>query len=121
MKPSNETNRERLNAAYEAAKAQGAAHSSVEFAELTNTNRSFLSQMLTGAVPVTDRTLRRIENELREHGVVITAQDQSQVVNTGDNYGEQKILSNDERWFDLVAEKDQQISRLLGIIENMQK
>ena len=121
MKANVESNHARLNRAYEAARAAGKVHSSVDFANLTQTNRSFLSQMLNGSVPVTDRTLQRILDMLEQHGVTITAQDQAQVVNTGDNYGEQKILNNDERWFDLVAEKDQQISRLLGIIENMQK
>lgn len=121
MKTNAETNHAWLNRAYETAKTAGKVHTSTDFAELTNINRSFLSQMLNGSVPITDKTQQRIEEALQQHGIVIQAQDQAQVVNTGDNYGEQKILSNDDRWFDLVAEKDQQISRLLGIIENMQK
>lgn len=121
MKTYKETNLARLNSAYEAAKDAGKAHNAAEFASLTDTNRSFLSQMLNGAVPVTDRTLQRIEDALAKAGVTINAHDQSQVVATGDNYGEQKILSSDERWFDLVAKKDEQIDRLLGIIEQMQK
>ena len=122
MKTYNETNLARLNRAYEAAKDAGKAHNAAEFAKLTETNRSFLSQMLNGAVPVTDRTLQRILDALAKEGIVINASDNAQVVATGDNYGEQKILGTaDERWFDLVAKKDEQIDRLLGIIEQMQK
>lgn len=70
---------------------------------------------------LTERLLETITERMLEHGVDITNGSGTQIA--GANFvagGEQKILSNEnDRWFDLCAEKDKQIDRLLGIIEKL--
>lgn len=125
MKTDNLDNKQRLEEMYAAALNSGKCHSVNDFAALVALNRSFLSSMFGGSTPVSHKTLGKIATALEANGISFEQKDNTGTQIAGANFvagGEQKILSNDnEKWFCLVAEKDKQIDRLLGIIENMQK
>lgn len=110
--------------AYNTARMLNLVKSQKDFAALLGLSKDTINGALNERDGyLTDRLLETITERMLEHGVDITNGGGTQIA--GANFvagGEQKILSNDnEKWFCLVAEKDKQIDRLLGIIENMQK
>lgn len=125
MKNDKSANKQRLEELYNAALKSGKCHSVIDFASMTALNRSFLSSMFGGSTPVSDKTIEKVTKALEENGIIFEQKDNTGTQIAGSNFvagGEQKILSTDnDKWFILVAEKDKQIDRLLGIIENMQK
>ena len=73
---------------------------------------------------LTEQLLRRVQNELMLKGIVLEGSPITFASNNAQNVSApvtQTTTTTDDRWFDLVAEKDAQINRLLGIIEKMQE
>lgn len=104
-----------LHDLFNAAKAQGLAHTQKEFAALIGLNVSVLSTLMQGAAPLTEQMEKRILDACATAGITSNGN----AVNV--NSPQSTANASDPRWFDLVAEKDKQIDRLLGIIEKMQK
>lgn len=107
---------------YSQFRAKSLAKSQGEFAKLVGIDQSTLSATVHNQAGYSaTNLLEKVRRAARQHGIEVSASNNSQALQVGDNYGEQKILSSDNaRWFDLCAEKDKQIDRLLGIIEKMQ-
>lgn len=61
---------EDLRALFEEAKASGRVHNQKEFADLVGINRGSFSSLLSGALPLTDSTFRRIQDALVARGVL---------------------------------------------------
>lgn len=108
---------------YEAIKLKNLAKTQKDFAALLGIDPNTLSAALHNRARYnSDKVLRKARALAQAHGIEVKADNSSQALQVGDNFGEQKILSSDNaRWFDLCAEKDKQIDRLLGIIEKMQQ
>lgn len=126
MKETQEEKREKLDRAFEAVKEAAGIKNWPEFAEFVNMPYPSVYRVVTGRTGVTDSFIRRLTTELALKGIsldgepVAIAQNVSAPV-AQNNTAPVTQTTEDARWFDLVAEKDNQISRLLGIIENMQK
>lgn len=117
-----------LNDLYDLARAQGRAHTKKEFAELLGIHPANMSQFMSGYTTVTWQMMKRIKDAAAVAGITTVQEGDDNtavaMVEGGDVLGghaQKNLPSQDPRWFDLVAEKDRQIDRLLGIIENMQK
>lgn len=113
---------EKILYAYNTARMLNLVKSQKDFAALLGLSKDTINGALNERDGyLTERLLETITERMLEHGVDITNGSGTQIA--GANFvaaGEQKILSNDnERWFDLCAEKDKQIDRLLGIIEKL--
>lgn len=123
-----ENAQDELRELYYCARQNGKAHTQKEFAELLGIHPANMSQFMNGAVPITHQMMRRIKDAATVAGLNVTQEGDDNtsaaLVEGGDVLGghaQKNLPSQDPRWFDLVAEKDRQIDRLLGIIENMQK
>jgi hypothetical protein len=117
-----------LNDLYDLARKQGRAHTKKEFAELLGIHPANMSQFMSGYTTVTWQMMKRIKDAAAVAGITTVQEGDDNtaaaIVESGDVLGghaQKNLPSQDPRWFDLVAEKDRQIDRLLGIIENMQK
>ena len=113
---------EKILYAYNTARMLNLVKSQKDFAAMLGLSKDTINGALNERDGyLTERLLETITERMLEHGVDITNGSGTQIA--GANFvaaGEQKILSNDnERWFDLCAEKDKQIDRLLGIIEKL--
>lgn len=113
---------------YEQVRATGKIHTRKDFAELAGIPASNISSFMSGYTPLTEQKLQNIRNAIIASGIfgsqIIEENNGTAIVDNGDmGDNAQKNLQqqSDPRWFDLVAEKDKQIDRLLGIIEKMQK
>lgn len=123
-----ENSKEKLQHLYELAKQHGLAHSKGDFATLIGVDNSSLSHALKddGKIKI-ENVVNKAEHALMKAGVVIDydAQGDGSVQNvTGSNNRiglPPKKFEHESEWFALVAEKDKQIDRLLGIIEKMQE
>lgn len=103
-------------------RAQKLVKSQKDFAQLCGISDQTLSAALRNREGyLTDNLLSRVRETARQYGVDISG-----TLNAGGDVtidNSQKILPADTdtaKWFALVGEKDKQIDRLLGIIENMQ-
>lgn len=112
---------------YRLAVAGGLVKNRKEFAKLISTAEGTLSNSLNGVPKYagTAATLvTRAEAELLKAGVSINASGDGSMQNvTGSNNSvglPAKNFTHEDEWFALVAKKDEQISRLLTIIEKMQ-
>lgn len=123
-----ENSKEKLQHLYELAKRHGLAHSKGDFATLIGVDNSSLSHALKddGKIKI-ENVVNKAEHALMKAGIVIDydAQGDGSVQNvTGSNNRiglPPKKFEHESEWFALVAEKDKQIDRLLGIIEKMQE
>ena len=111
---------------YDLARQHGLANNKGEFATLIGIDRSSLSHALKDDGKVSlDNTIKSAELALLRAGVSINASGDGSMQNvTGSNNSvgvPAKNFTHEKEWFELVAEKDKQIDRLLSIIENMQK
>lgn len=116
-----------LQELYSISRSKGLAHTQKEFAELLGVHPANISQFMNGSVPITEQMMRKIRNAAMAAGIienvntpVINAEQINAPIAQTAN-GDASAQSTDPRWFDLVAEKDKQIDRLLGIIEKMQQ
>lgn len=117
--------REELNRAYTAASEQAGIESWNKLAEYVGIPYTSIYRVITDRGSLTESLLRRIQMELAQKGIVIEgspfANNTSGAGNNAQNITAPVTqTTTDERWFDLVAEKDAQINRLLCIIEKMQ-
>lgn len=123
-----------LRELYYSARKQGKAHTQKEFAELVGIHPANMSQFMSGSAPLTNQMLRRIKDAAAARGIVFNQDCEDNVAavtESGDIFGghaQKNLQSSDPQWFELVArkddqiaQKDEQINRLLSIIENMQK
>lgn len=123
-----ENSKAKLQHLYELAKQHGLAHSKGDFATLIGVDNSSLSHALKddGKIKI-ENVVNKAEHALMKAGIVIDydAQGDGSVQNvTGSNNRiglPPKKFEHESEWFALVAEKDKQIDRLLGIIEKMQE
>lgn len=111
---------------YDLARQHGLASNKGEFATLIGIDRSSLSHAFKDDGKVSlDNTIKSAELALLRAGISINASGDGMMQNvTGSNNSvgvPTKNFTHEKEWFDLVAEKDKQIDRLLTIIENMQK
>lgn len=116
--------RKELDSAYAAAAEQAGIESWNKLAELVGIPYPTIYRIITNKGKLTEQLLRRVQNELRLKGVVLEGSPITFASNTAKNVSApvtQTTTTTDGRWFDLVAEKDAQINRLLGIIEKMQE
>lgn len=120
--------KDRLMELYRYAVAAGLVKNRKQFAELISTAEGTLSNSLNGVPKYagTAATLvTRAEAELAKRGVSISATGNGSMQNvTGSNNSvglPAKNFTHEDEWFALVAKKDEQIDRLLTIIENLQK
>lgn len=117
--------RAKLNSAYAAAAEQAGVESWNKFAEFVGIPYPTIYRIVNNKSKVTENMVRRVYTELAIKGITVEnspiAFDAKNVQNVmAQNVGAPVTQNNtDERWFDLVAEKDAQINRLLGIIEKM--
>ena len=113
------TKQEELKALYEQAREKGLCASKTEFAQLLGIRAGSLSHALAGTGGVsTENTV------LRARRLLASASGDGSVQNVvGSTIHNGVPVKNFEActgWFNLVAEKDKQIDRLLAIIERMQ-
>ena len=114
--------RKELNRLYCATADQKGVSSWTEFAAFVGIPYPTIYRYVNQKSNMTESMYRRICNELLIKGVVIEDAPISPVIQNAQNVNAPvNQTTTDAKWFDLVAEKDVQISRLLGIIENMQK
>lgn len=114
--------RDDLDRAYNAACEQRDITSWTEFAKLLEIPVPTIYRMIGEDGKISSTMLRRIYTELALRGVVVEGSPITFATNNAQNVSAPvEQTTTDPRWFDLVAEKDKQIDRLLGIIENMQK
>ena len=117
--------REELDRAYCAAAEQAGIESWNKLAEYVGIPYTSIYRVITDRGSLTESLLRRVQMTLASKGVHIEgspfANNTKSNSNTAQNVNAPVTqTTTDERWFDLVAEKDAQINRLLGIIEKMQ-
>lgn len=115
--------RKELDRAYTAAAEQAGIESWNKLAELVGIPYPTIYRIITNKGKLTEQLLRRVQNELTLKGIILEGAPITYASNTAQNVTApvtQTTTTTDERWFDLVAEKDAQINRLLGIIEKMQ-
>ena len=128
MKTEKET-REALDRAYRAAQEQANVQSWTEFAKMLEIPVPTMYRMIADGGKISSTMLRRVYTELALRGVKIEGSEIAFATNNAQNVSAPVTQqTTDPQWFDLVArkdeqitEKDKQISRLLTIIENMQK
>lgn len=116
--------RKELNRLYCAASEQAGVGSWSDFARLVDVPYVTLYRYINSQANITESMLKRIANELAAKNVTFESSPITIGSNTAQNVNApvtQTTNANDDRWFLLVAEKDAQISRLLGIIEKMQE
>lgn len=114
--------REELDRAYKAAAEQLGIENWGDFAKQLGIPVPTMYRMIGEGGKISATMLRRIYVELALKGVTIEGSPVTFATNTAQNVSAPVTqTTTDERWFDLVAEKDKQIDRLLGIIETMQK
>lgn len=116
--------RKELNRLYCAASEQAGVGSWSDFARLVDVPYVTLYRYINSQANITESMLKRIANELTAKNVTFESSPITIGSNTAQNVNApvtQTTNANDDRWFSLVAEKDAQISRLLGIIEKMQE
>ena len=127
--------RKRLDDLYCIACEQARITSWPQFAKLVDIPYPTIYRLVNDKAPVTDKMIRRIEYELRNNGIVLDSNSNNnnnivapiqqaqnvQQVTAQEVSAPVTQTNSDDRWFDLVAEKDAQINRLLGIIEKMQE
>lgn len=92
---------------YNALRVKNVVKSQKEFAQILGISEQTLSAAIRGRGNyLTPKLCARVRDTASKHGVQITTGDNSPAVQTGDNFGEQKILSSDnEKWFALVSKK----------------
>ena len=115
--------RKELNKLFCAAADQLQVTSWTEFAKLVDVPYPTIYRIVNNKIPLSPKMYRRIQSALKEKGLVIEDSHATTASNTAQNITApvtQTTTTTDERWFDLVAEKDAQINRLLCIIEKMQ-
>ena len=115
--------RKELDRAYAAAEQAG-IESWNKLAELVGIPYPTIYRIITNKGKLTEQLLRRVQNELMLKGIVLEGSPITFASNNAQNVSApvtQTTTTTDDRWFDLVAEKDAQINRLLGIIEKMQE
>ena len=118
---SQEEMRKELNKMFCAANEQAHIGSWTEFARYVNVPYPTIYRYVNGQSNITENMLKRISSELVAKGITIENSTITIASNTAQNVNAPVTqTTTDERWFDLVAEKDAQINRLLGIIEKMQ-
>lgn len=128
MKTTEELRKE-LNRLYCAAANQKHIASWTDFAKLVGVPYPTIYRIVNDKTPLSEKMYKRIVYELGLAGVIIeggaTVQGSGTAQNISAPLTNSPITNNntttDERWFALVAEKDAQINRLLGIIEKMQQ
>ena len=120
--------KDRLMELYRLAVANDVVKNRKQFAELISTAEGTLSNSINGVPKYagTAATLvTRAEAELMKLGINIHASGDGSMQNVSGSNNQvgvpPKKFEHEEEWFDLVAKKDEQIDRLLSIIENMQK
>lgn len=126
MQKTQEELRKELNCAYCAANEQAHIPSWVEFARFVGVPYPTIYRYVYKQGTITESMLRRIWRELKEKGITFdnnTITGAATIIQNVTALQNSPIEANttDQRWFDLVKEKDVQIDRLLGIIEKMQK
>lgn len=120
--------RKELNKAFCAANEQAHVTSWTEFAKFVDIPYPTIYRYVNSKANMTESMLTRINRELATKGVTIESSTITIASNTAQNVNAPVTqTTTDERWFDLVqrkddqiAEKDAQINRLLSIIEKMQ-
>lgn len=123
-----ENDKVKLAQLFEIAKGHGIVHNKGEFASLIGVDNSSLSHALKGDGKIkVENVVTKAEHALMKLGVALdnNAQGDNSMQNVSGSNNQigvpPKNFSHEQEWFGLVAEKDKQIDRLLGIIENMQK
>ena len=126
-----ETKKSRLQQLFELARTYGLAHNKGEFATLIGVENSTLSHAMKddGKIKI-DNVINKAEHALLKAGISLddygthTGEIRNGNVQTGNNNQigiPPKKFESEKEWFALVAEKDKQIDRLLGIIESFTK
>lgn len=112
-----------LDRAYVAACEQAGCKSWGDFAKLCGIPEPSVYRMIAEGGKISPQMLRRVYVECALKGVKIEGSDIMISGNNAQNVNAPvtQTTTTDDRWFALVAEKDVQISRLLGIIEKMQE
>ena len=114
--------RKELNQFYCASADQKHVTSWSDFARLVGIPYSTIYRIVNDKMPFTQTMYNRIQSQLALQGVVIEGS--TAAITTASNTAQNVSApvtqtTTDDRWFELVAKKDEQIDRLLGIIENM--
>lgn len=129
MKKTNQEMREELNRAYCAAVEQKGVKNWGEFAKLLGIPEPTMYRIISEDGKISAQMLRRVYVECAVRGIKIEGSDIAFATNNAQNVNA-PVTQNAEnpQWFELVArkddqiaQKDEQINRLLSIIENMQK